>query len=143
MIVGTRLLSVDASTSMNAARRLLLSGNSSGDDDYGYDHQLLAQRLLHDDVWNGTSDPCRELVRMHLSGGLTSVMDTHALNNCLHWRAVVLEAIESNNLTGLHGHDDFLLSGTDLLRVLRSKSALSALATSPGKFWLQLFMGTW
>lgn len=130
-------------------RRLLWEDGEGGQDEYAYDGdyepfgEAEARATLAAPGWDSVAAPCAELVRRHQTGERMSTLERHELHRCAYWRFVGQRVIETLNLTGLEGHETFLLSADDLASALSDKEALLELAASPWAFAYALQYHPW
>ena len=123
-----------------ARRRLLWDDSEDGRDAYAYDGdfepfgEAEAQRMLSAPGWEKTGAPCAELVRRHQQGAGLGVLERHELHRCAYWRFAGRRTIQALNLTGLEGHETFLLSAEDLATALTDREALLEVITAPWLF---------
>lgn len=123
-----------------ARRRLLWDDAEGGQDAYAYDGdfepfgEAEARRMLAAPGWERTGAPCAELVRKHRQGEALGVLERHELHRCAYWRFAGRRTIEALNLTGLEGHETFLLSAEDLATALADREALLEVLTAPWVF---------
>lgn len=129
-------------TSSGNRRRLLWDDSDDGGDPYAYDgdyerfSERDAREMLSAADWDRTAAPCAELVRLHHTGATLATLERHELHRCAYWRFVGRRTIAALNLTGLEGHETFLLSAEDLASALTDREALLEVITTP---WLFLY----
>ena len=130
-------------------RRLLWEDGGDGQDAYAYDGDYEpfgaedARAILAAPGWDTAAAPCAELVRRHQDGEKLATLERHELHRCAYWRFVGRRVIETLNLTGLAGHETFLLSADDLASTLAHKEALLELVTAPWAFAYALQYHPW